>query len=568
MIPRHFHHVLRTAMVDNEPPPAILTIAGSDSSGGAGIQADLRTFAALGCYGSSAITALTAQNTTGVQGVYPIPPEFVSQQLSSVLSDIEIHAIKTGMLHDTDAILSIVQTLNSHYTGAKMPPIVCDPVCVSTSGHTLLQPGAIGALIQNVFPISTLITPNKAEAELLVSRKYPGFMISSLEDMVTAATRLVEYGSACLVKGGHITASLQDVERVMRAYPQASVVKDELLEENMEILQVGDDGLREPRLVVDVLDLGNDLTLFVRPFIVSENTHGTGCTLSSAIASELGRGKDLKSAVRLGVMFTHLGITTAPKIGQGHGPLNHLHSISRSTIPGRTPSNPFPFTRMLIRKSQPVWKQYVEHDFVKLLGQGILPKEAFIYFIKQDYHYLKYYARAHGLLASKSNKFGDIHSAADIVLHIMRELETHKSFCAHFGITVDELESTPQSLSTIAYGSYLIDIGMQGDPAKLTMALLACLLGYGEVGLWLKREASKPDSWVRLEGNPYLKWIEDYSGLDYQAAVRTGLAKVEEQAIHDPPSPERLQEWCEVWEKCTWLEKSFWDAAMSEGKSA
>lgn len=216
-------------------------------------------------------------------------------QLSSVLSDIEIHAIKTGMLHDTDVILAIMQTLKGHYTGTKMPPIVCDPVCVSTSGHTLLQPGAIGALINDVFPISTLITPNKAEAELLVSSKYPGFTISSLEGMITAATRLAEYGSACLVKGGHITASLQDVERVIKTNPQVSVVKDELLEENMEILQVGDDGLRSPRLVVDVLDLGGDLTLFVRPFIVSENTHGTGCTLSSAIASGLGRGQDCQS---------------------------------------------------------------------------------------------------------------------------------------------------------------------------------------------------------------------------------------------------------------------------------
>lgn len=212
-----------------------------------------------------------------------------------MLSDIEIHAIKTGMLHDTDVILAIVQTLKGHYTGAKLPPIVCDPVCVSTSGHTLLQPGAIGALISNVFPISTLITPNKAEAELLVSTKYPGFTISSLEDMITAATRLVGHGSACLVKGGHTTASFQDIERIIKTYPQVSIVKDELLEENMEILQVGDDGLRTPRLVVDVLDLGEDLTLFVRPFIVSENTHGTGCTLSSAIASELGRGKDCAS---------------------------------------------------------------------------------------------------------------------------------------------------------------------------------------------------------------------------------------------------------------------------------
>jgi len=211
-----------------------------------------------------------------------------------------------------------------------------------------------------------------------------------------------------------------------------------------------------------------------------------------------------------------------------------------------------------------MWKQYVEHDFVKQLGSGELRREAFIHFIKQDYHYLKYYARAYGLLAAKSTQYDRIKSSATIILNIIQEIGTHTSFCNQFNITLEELESTPESPATIAYGSYLIDIGLQSDVSKLTITLLACLLGYGEVGLWLKKEASKVNSRVNLTTNPYLKWIEDYSGPEYQEAVKIGLKTVEGQASSDPPSEARLKEWCDVWQKCTWFEKCFWDMAFTE----
>ncbi|KAL0950195.1 hypothetical protein HGRIS_010187 [Hohenbuehelia grisea] len=551
-------------------PQNLLTIAGTDPSGGAGIQADLRTFAAFGQYGTSAITALVAQNTLGVQDIMPSTPEFLEKQIRAVLDDITIHGIKTGMLYDATNARTVVKTLKSHYGNdtKKMPPLVCDPVSVSTSGHTLLQPDAVGVLINEVFPISTIITPNKSEAELLLSHQQDQkFEITDLEGMIEAASRLLSYGSkSCLLKGGHITVTQEDIDGACKQHQHIGVVREGLLEENMEILQLegGNVGQPDP-LVVDVLHQGNDrVTLYVRPHIESSSTHGTGCTLSATLAAELGRELPVDEAVRSATAYTHRGIETAYPIGHGHGPLNHLHSITKTYLPVATRTNPYPFTRFLIQSTRTLWKQYVEHDFVKQLGRGELRREAFVHFIKQDYHYLKYYARAHGLLAAKSTRFNQIKTSANIILHIIQEIGTHTSFCKQFGVSLEELEATPESAATVAYGSYLIDVGLQGDTSKLTMALLACLLGYGEVGLWLKKEASKPESWVNLSSNPYVKWIEDYSGPEYQEAVKIGLKTVEEQALSDPPSETRLNEWCEVWRKCTWFEKCFWDMAFTE----
>ncbi|KAF9460881.1 Phosphomethylpyrimidine kinase-domain-containing protein [Collybia nuda] len=545
-------------------PPAVLTIAGSDSSGGAGIQADLKTFAAYECYGTSAITALTAQNTTGVQGVHPAPPAFVAQQIRSVLGDISVRAIKTGMLYDADITHAVVEALRGGFNGSLPPSLVCDPVCVATSGHSLLDPEAIDVLVTELFPLARLITPNKSEAELLLSHHGLPSGITSLEGMVAAAKNLAQFGSgAVLLKGGHVSATLGDVDRVSRADSTITVIRHGLLGDNMEILQVGVERTFPKRLVVDVLCEQGGVSLFVRPFIDSTSTHGTGCTLSAAIASELAHGKDLKKAVQNAVAYTHHGIETAYPIGAGHGPLNHFHSMSPRSIHRPTKDNRHPFTKKLIQGNAGEWKEYVEHEFVKLLGQGTLPRGPFIHFIKQDYIYLKYYARAYALLAAKSSTFTAIESATTTILNVISEIATHKSFCNTFGITNEELEDTPEAPATTAYGAYLIDVGLQGDSTKLLMALLACLLGYGEVGLWLKKQASLPNTWVHIEGNPYKKWMDDYGGEHYQGAVKLGLELIEARALQDPPSQMRFEEWRHVWERCTRLERGFWDAAMA-----
>ncbi|KAI0081406.1 hypothetical protein K474DRAFT_1656531 [Panus rudis PR-1116 ss-1] len=547
-----------------EEHPVVLTIAGTDPSGGAGIQADLKTFTTSNCYGTSVITALTAQNTTGVQGVHPCPPDFVAQQLTSVLNDVSVQAMKTGMLFDADIVRTVARTLKTHYgSEGNIPHLVCDPVCVSTSGHTLLHPEAVDVMISELFPITSLITPNKSEAELLLSnRKLSSSEIVTLEDMLHASKNLLTLGPrAVLLKGGHLVSSLKDVDALTNA--NVHVIRAGLLDENMEILQSAEEDRSDLPLVVDVLHQGGEeYTLFIRPRINSTSTHGTGCTLSAAIASGLAKGETLVDAIHAATTYTHHGIETAGKIGNGYGPLNHMHPILLRAIPTPTKSVPHPFIRLLIKSCASVWKSYVEHEFVKQLAKGTLPRECFLHFIKQDYLYLRYYARAYALLAAKSTTFPAIDAATKTIINVINEVNTHKAFCAQWGITEDELLRTPESPATTAYGAYILDIGLQGDTNKLLMAVAACLLGYGEVGLWLKSESRKPNSWVVLDGNPYLKWIEDYSGEDYQSAVKTGIETLEAMAVNDPPSPSRLAQWLSVWERCTTLERGFWDMAL------
>ncbi|KAJ3728218.1 Ribokinase-like protein [Lentinula raphanica] len=606
--------------------PAVLTIAGSDSGGGAGIQADLKTFAAHGCYGTSAITALTAQNTIGVQDVFPTPPEFLGKQITSILSDIDIKAIKTGMLFDAANTLAAIAALKDHYSDSDsnasndsksnvaiptptLPPLVCDPVCVSTSGHTLLDPDAISVIVEELFPLAVLVTPNKAEAELILNlssspqrqshRDAPTLprRIETLHDMILAAQNLLSLGSkAVLLKGGHLVVSSEDVRRISEKHPSLLIVRDGILPDggNMEILQANTNSAGV-QLVVDVLcqtvetadrddsrqKPGPRMTLFCRPRVDSTNTHGTGCTLSSAVAAELALGADVSTAVRRAVRYTYFGIIAAnPTIGHGHGPLNHFHSMSELVVPRPTPTTPYPLTTLLIHRAGDAWKAYVEHEFVRLLGKGTLPRENFVHFIRQDYLYLKYYARAYALLSAKSTTFPSISRATQTVLNVLQEINTHKAFCASFGVTEDELEQTPESAATAAYGGYLVDVGLRGDTTLLLIALLACLLGYGEVGLWLKKNVRKngkditttrdagegaDGGWVIMNenDNPYVQWIEDYAGERYQAAVRAGLELIETRAASDPPSRARFEEWFAVWKRCTELEKGFWDMAMS-----
>lgn len=321
------------------------------------LKADLKVFTSLGCYGTSVITALTAQNTTGVQGVHCVPPEFVAQQvgtsrlrsylsvaqlrnillnslygtytdccivsqLKSVWSDTPIKAFKTGMLSSIEVTRTLVDSLRSLAScesdgpTAELPPLVIDPVCVSTSGHTLLDPGAVNIMITYLFPFATLITPNKSEAELVLSHLVKSGddtgrkELESLEEILSAATQLLASGpKAVLIKGGHLTSSFADIDSLLSAHPNVRVEKDEILGDNMEILLAA--GLEsDPKnfeLVVDVLvertggvnGSHNEVTVFARSRIESSSTHGTGCTLSAAIVCGLAKGLSGKPNCRL-----------------------------------------------------------------------------------------------------------------------------------------------------------------------------------------------------------------------------------------------------------------------------
>lgn len=258
----------------------VLTIAGSDSGGGAGIQADLKTFAAIGCYGMSVITALTAQNTRGVTAIHALPPSFAIEQMTAVFTDIGADAVKIGMLYSTELIEAVTETLNKY----RARNIVLDPVMVAQSGDKLLQDDAIEAIKEHLMPLADVVTPNLPEAEVLLGQK-----IESFEDMQQAARSLAQFGGrSILIKGGHLEES-----------------------KSTDLLYLTE----EDRFVILEAER-----------VDSRNNHGTGCTLSSAIAAYMSKGSQIECAVRKAKTYIQNAIRAgaAYKIGHGHGPVHHF----------------------------------------------------------------------------------------------------------------------------------------------------------------------------------------------------------------------------------------------------
>ena len=262
-----------------KPKSKILIIAGSDSSGGAGIQADLKTVTTLGSYGMTAITAVTSQNTKGVKSIVPISPKEISHQIIFTSMDIKPDAIKIGMLHSSKVIEYVIQSLNKK----KKKKIVLDPVMVAKGGAKLIDDNAINLIRVKLIKRVTLITPNIPEAEILT-----GVKIKNKNDMIVAANKLINFGAKnVLIKGGHLKS----------------------------------------KKVEDIFLSKSDLKIFVSSRYNTRNTHGTGCTLSSAITTFFSCGKPIKKACELGIKYVNSAILTKPNYGKGHGPINHLNSV-------------------------------------------------------------------------------------------------------------------------------------------------------------------------------------------------------------------------------------------------
>lgn len=264
--------------MSEDKTPRVLIIAGSDSGGGAGIQADIKTCAAYGAYSASAITAVTAQNTLGVQAVHTLPAKLVTQQIESVMDDIGADVIKIGMLGNQEIIEAVAKAVDDVEAF-----VILDPVMVATSGDSLLDAGAVGAIKNTLIPVCDLITPNIPEAEMLTAIK-----IEDTDDMTKAGDLLLEMGAyAALIKGGHMDSPM----------------------------------------VFDVLVSEDGNNLMSGPRLRSKHTHGTGCTLASAIAAGMALGTPLDAAVLSARDFVYEAIRTAPKLGGGNGPLNHGLSV-------------------------------------------------------------------------------------------------------------------------------------------------------------------------------------------------------------------------------------------------
>ncbi len=263
----------------------VLVIAGSDPSGGAGIQADLKTLTSLGIYGMTAITALTEQNTKGVTDIFEIPLDFVVKQINCCLSDIGANAIKIGMMHNTELINGVYEALkHNKIIGNKKISIVLDPVMVAKGGHRLLKEDAVNSLKTFIKNTNPVLTPNIPEAEILSDIK-----INNLTDMKTAAKKIINLGANFVVlKGGHM---------------RAPIVSD---------LLIGKD-------VIDQIDTKK---------IITDNTHGTGCTMASALTAGLAKSLEIKEAFRKAHFYVNQAIITSPRFGAGHGPINHSFNIN------------------------------------------------------------------------------------------------------------------------------------------------------------------------------------------------------------------------------------------------
>ncbi|KAJ5724628.1 hypothetical protein N7493_006356 [Penicillium malachiteum] len=506
----------------------VLVIAGSDSSGGAGLEADQRVLAAHGCYALTATTGLTAQNTLGVQDIFVVPSEFVRKQINAGLEDIGADVVKLGMLSSAETIDIIAETLQTH----QVPSIVLDPVMVSTSGSQLLPEDAVKELRTKLLPLTTILTPNIPEAQLLL--KDSGLEApepADLDGLVQLAKQICAMGpKAVLLKGGHLP-----------------LTKDLKTTQNPQ----------EATTVIDILHNGTtgETSFFQTEFLVSENTHGTGCSLASAIAANLALGKDMTIAVRNAVRFVEAGIKTSVDIGKGSGPINHFHSIyTMPFAPGR-------FIEYLLDRPdvQRTWKKFTHHEFVEGLGQGSLPLDRFKEYLVQDYLYLVQFARSNALASYKSKSMDSIAASAQIVLHIQREMALHLDYCASFGLSKEDMEAHPETIACTAYSRYILDVGQSEDWLALQMALAPCLIGYGAIAGRLFSEEK-----TLREGNRYWKWIENYVADDYAEAVRLGSALLEEH-VHKV-SPSRMEDLIKIFVRATELEISFWDMGLSDKK--
>ncbi|KAL2002657.1 hypothetical protein VTN02DRAFT_6267 [Thermoascus thermophilus] len=500
----------------------VLVIAGSDSSGGAGLEADQRVLAAHGCYALTATTGLTAQNTLGVQDIFVVPAGFVRKQIKAALEDVGADVVKLGMLSSAETVEVVAEALVTH----GVSQVVLDPVMISTSGSQLLPQDAIKVVRTKLLPLTTVLTPNIPEAKLLledagISYEDP----RDIDDVIQLAKQIRELGPKnVLLKGGHLPLTK---ERNIAKSPE------------------------DESIVIDVLYDGEKATLFETDFLTSKNTHGTGCSLASAIAANLALGKDMERAVRSAVRFVEAGIKTSFNIGKGSGPINHFHSVyTLPFAPGR-------FLEYILDRPdvRQVWKDFTEHEFVAGLGSGTLPIERFKEYLVQDYLYLVHFARSNALAAYKAKTMESTAASARIVLHIEREMALHLDYCSSFGLSKEEMESYPETQACTAYSRYILDIGQSEDWLALQMALAPCLIGYGAIAQRLYREKSS-----KREGNQYWKWVENYVAEDYTEAVDIGSALLEKHMR--TVSPSRLEELIKVFIRATELEIGFWDMGL------
>lgn len=558
---------------NNGPLPAVMTIAGSDSSGGAGIEADLKTLTAHKVYGLTCITALTAQNTKGVKSIHTIPKETIKDIVDQNFDDFllgfkeaPLKAIKTGMLtkEAVEVIGEYMEVLETHKVR-----MVVDPVMISTSGSSLFDEQGMKACIDKVIRHTYIVTPNLYEAlslmKLATGKEIKVEDLKSWDDIESMAEQLqnVLGCESVLIKGGHIPWNSQTNKK----------------------FEAGEDS--KDRQIRDVLyeSKCNRVTLFKSQAIDTNDSHGTGCTLSSAVAANLAKGYSLVDSVALSIDYIHKGILAmSHKLGRGNGPLNHLilvetdvtKVVEGDNISSEILNNSSSFLDYFKYhpKIKQNWETYTNHDFVKQLALNNLPFDRFLYFLKQDYYYLINYAQIHGLSASVAPSYHQTHAEALIINEIVNEIERHKQkLSKNYDIVYErdidlDIELSPGKACR-EYCDYLLEMGKTQDFLGIKVALAPCLHGYYEAGMWGVELRKNHDGSLNAAKTPenskvYDSWLGDYSSDWYYQANEKGKEALQE-LLKTNISKARLEELVDIFNTVTKLEVAFWDEVLSPG---
>ncbi|MGP0223023.1 bifunctional hydroxymethylpyrimidine kinase/phosphomethylpyrimidine kinase [Paenarthrobacter sp. NCHU4564] len=448
-------------------PPRVLSIAGSDPSGGAGIQADLKAISALGGYGMAAVTALTAQNTLGVSSVHVPPVEFLRQQLEAVGSDITIDAVKIGMLGDAEVIGEVRSWLGT----VRPAVVVLDPVMVATSGDRLLRETAEEAL-RHLLPLADLVTPNLPELAMLLGEPEAADWASALDQGKRLAAAC---GNTVLVKGGHLAGD---------DCPDALVNTGGLLRQ-------------------DIIEVGG-------PRVYTGNSHGTGCSLSSALATVQARTGDWEASLREVKPWLLQALRDADRleVGQGSGPIHHFHHLEASAAPDT-------FAARLWAEASRELGAINALPFIEGLESGALPESWFNYYLAQDALYLNGYSRVlarAGALAPSEEEQLFWAKASQVCLEV--ESELHRNWLA--------TRRTSQATGPVtkSYVDHLLAASASGSYGVLLAAILPCYWLYAEVGHRLHA------SYVRNgepASHPYADWLRTYADEEFAEATRTAI---------------------------------------------
>ncbi|MDO4631873.1 MAG: bifunctional hydroxymethylpyrimidine kinase/phosphomethylpyrimidine kinase [Corynebacterium sp.] len=508
---------LRAAFACRRPTvPRVLSIAGTDPTGGAGVQADLKSIAAAGGYGMSAVTALVAQNTHGVRSIHTPPVEFLREQLDAVTDDVVIDAVKIGMLGTVDTISIVRQWLVGH----PMPLVVLDPVMVATSGHRLIDPEAEQAIIE-LAQLVDVVTPNIPELAVLVEADKPA---ETFEQVLAQAASFARNSNTIVIaKGGHLHGPEADNAAV---YPDGRVHT-----------------VRTHRV---------DTT----------NTHGTGCSLSSALATRLAAGDTSADALEWVSYWINDAIAAgaALEVGEpgGHGPVDHFHQLRRLAAGGNTqpwsytgetgyqPLIPAvgPHTKALWESMGQVWGQIMDLPFIRRLGDGSLRKQAFDFYLNQDAQYLVQYSRALAVLAAKAPDPQHQVEWADSAREcLVVEAQLHRDW-------LDAVDPVASHV-TLGYTNFLTATAYGEDYVIGAAAVLPCYWLYTEVGAQLAA-GNHPD-------HPYHEWLGTYGDEEFVGATVAALKRVEQAMAQ--ATPEQQRKATEAFRTACAYEREFFDQA-------